>query len=119
MPDNEIELDARCTCTMDKIDNGWAKPATGYKDPDKNCPICNGSGFLTLRIGPEIEAIWYGECPVCGEQNGGHIQYKGKKAPNAGGSPLGQPSCMNDECLKKGIKCIWKKEAEEINPQNN
>lgn len=119
MTDGRLELNARCTCTMEKIGKVWIAPEGDYKKPDKDCSDCNGTGFRLAAIPfHKVEALWYAQCPQCGEVNGGHIQYKGEQPPDADSDPLGPPSCFNDECRKKGIKCIWKKDAETIPEQN-
>ena len=103
---------------MEKTDQGWAKPANGYKDPDKNCPNCKGKGFMQATIPvDDIEAVWVGKCPECGSENGTYLQSKGKPAPNAG-SGFWRYSCRSKQCSEKDIETVWFKK-EDYNPQNN
>ena len=108
---NDEKLDARCPCTMLKVDDGkWVKPADGYLEPDPNCEECKGTGFLEVKFDKNddnVEAVWVGVCPECGFESGIHLQYKGCSAPSSD-MIGGVPACMNNDCIND--YCEWIKD---------
>lgn len=104
------DIDGRCPCTLADVGNGVRKkPLDGYIEPDPNCTKCQGTGKLAFRIpgpgDPDFVASFFGRCPVCGEENGFHIQLKGTKSPIESGHGYAciNPDCENEWC--EWIKC--------------
>ena len=91
-------LQRRCVCTMQQVGDGaWVKPdGAGYYPPQPGCAESGGQGFIALRDPGEraIIAVWFGECPQCGFQNGTYIQYEGMRPP----PEEHLPPCLDGNC---------------------
>lgn len=72
--------------------------------PNPQCPKCAGSGFIEVSFPEEddIEALWIGRCYLCGSENGGAFQRKGKPPP----VPDEYWRCMNKDCSRPQITLV-------------
>jgi len=109
-------MKARCTCTLVDTGSGrYVRPVAGYYPSKQDCSKCKGSEFFEIYFDEKkVEAVWLGICPECGEENGVHIQYKGRRPPSSEGF-YNPPICMNNECSQERV--VWVREDKTpINP---
>ncbi len=98
-------MQARCSCTLEKIRDGvFKKPQGGFKSPNLHCVSCGGKGFTEVSFPQEdeVEAVWIGVCPLCSSQNGVHLQLKGWSPP----SNDGPRPCINEKCPNESVRWV-------------
>ncbi|MEX1112097.1 MAG: hypothetical protein WEC84_01425, partial [Candidatus Andersenbacteria bacterium] len=91
---------------MERVASGqWVKPASGYKDPDPECPACEGSGKSSGQVhfpDPATTVLWLGRCPDCGAGNGAYFQRQGTPAPQADK----HWHCVSDDCARPQVELV-------------